>query len=214
MENQYVITDGLKYLCLDKNRNVTYVTSPIYAEKYVYEKAINVKDNNLPTKDRDKFYISPYEERQGSKVNRKTKLSLIKTLPATPTEQILKGEKIEINLEEMIEQLDYLLDNIYVYKEQLLVEQQHTDLELSDIEHFIQEHAPAAHIRTKIYTKQRQKRLERERIKQNLKYTNIIIECINQGSGLTEIKNRLKGAEFQPYKARTEIYNELLEWIG
>lgn len=213
MELQYVITDGLKYVRLDKNRNITYVTNPDNAEKYEYDKAINVRDNNLLAKDRANFYVAEYESKQ-KKPKIKANLSIIKMLPAAPTAQSLASEKINIDLDKMIEEIEYLLDNIYIYKEQLLLAEQHVNWELSDIDHFIQEHAPAAHIRTKIYTKQREKRLEREKIKRNIRFAKILIECIDQGSGLNEIKNRLKEAENKPYKGRTELYNELLQWIG
>ena len=107
-----------------------------------------------------------------------------------------------------------MTDNIYIYKEQLINAQQKIDWELSDIDHIIQEKSPAAHIRTKIYGVQQQKRKEREKIHIGLRYANVIIESINQGNSITEIKNRLKGAETKPYKGRTELYDELLEMIG
>jgi hypothetical protein len=211
MELQYVITDGLKYLSKDRNSKVTYTTSKDRAEKYPYDKAINVRDNNLNAGERKNFYLEEYVPKQ---TKSKNKLSIVKTLPPAPTELSLAGQKIEFDWNKMIEQLDNLMDNIYIYKEQQLAAQQHVDWELSDIDHFIQEHAPAAHVRTKVYTKQMEKRREREQIKINIRYANVIIESIDQGNSLTEIKNRLRGAEPKPYKGRTELYNELLELIG
>jgi hypothetical protein len=211
VEQQYVITDGMKYIGKDKSRNITYMTNPDRAEKYTYDKAVNVKDNNIKSTDSDVWYIVPYEPKM---IKPKNKLSIVKTLPPAPTELSLAGNKIEFDWNKIIEQIENLLDNIYVYKEQLISQQQYVDWELSDIDHIIGKKSPPAHIRTKIYGIQQQKRKEREAIHNNIRYTNVIIEAIDQGNSLNEIKNRLKGAEPKPYKGRTELYEELLQMIG
>lgn len=214
MELQYVITDGIKYVGKDRNRNITYMTNPDRAEKYTYDKGLNVLNNNMVAEERVNFYLAEYTAKQIKKSKMKTPLSIVKTLSPAPTAKSITGEKIELDWNKIIVEIGNLMDNIYIYKEQQLAAQQYVDWELSDIDHFIQEHAPAAHIRTKVYTEQMVKRKERERIKNNIRYANIVIECIDQGSGLTEIKNRLKGAEPKPYKGRTELYDKLLQMIG
>ena len=211
MELQYVITDGTKYIAKDKRCNITFVTNPDRAEKYVYDKAHNVLKNNLGNVDRDKFKVSLYEPKHSKKTN---KLSLVKSLPPTPKESSISGVKIEFNWNNFIEQLDSMIDNIYVYKEQLINAQQYVDWELSDIDHFIGEQSPPAHVRTIIYGIRQQKRQERDIIHTNLRYTNVIIEAIDQGDSLAEIKNRLHGAESKPYNGRTKLYDELLGMIG
>lgn len=211
MELQYLITDGIKYVGYDKNRNITYTTNPKCAEKYLYDKAVNVLKNNIKSINDEKWKIELYEPK---KSKMKSNLSIVRTLQPAPTEVSLKGQKIEFDWEKIIEQLDNLIDNVYIYKEQLVNAQQRIDWELSDIDHIIQEKSPAAHIRTKIYGVQQQKRKEREGIRIGLRYANVIIESINQGSNMAEIRNRLRGAETKPYKGRTELYDELLEMIG
>lgn len=211
MELQYVITDGTKYVGKDKNKNITYTTNPECVEKYSYDKAVNVLKNNIKSTNDEKWNIQLYEPK---KTKVKNNLSVVRTLPPAPTEINLTGQKIEFDWDKIIEQFGNLMDNIYIYKQQQLAAQQYVDWELSDIDHFIQEHAPAAHIRTKVYGEQRCKRQEREQIKINIRYANVIIECLDQGCGITEIKNRLKGAESKPYKGRTELYNKLLQMIG
>jgi len=211
MDLQYVITDGTKYVSKDKSRNITLVSNPDNAEKYEYDKALNVLNNNMNAIERENYVVVVYEPKQHKMKN---KLSVVRTLPAAPMKNNLIGNKIEFDWNKIIVEFGNLIDNIYIYKEQQLAAQQYVDWELSDINHFIQEHAPAAHIRSKVYTEQMGKRKERELIKSNIRYANIVIECIDQGSGLTEIKNRLKGAEPKPYKGRTELYNKLLQMIG
>ena len=211
MELQYVITDGRKYVSKDNNNSMTHTSNVERAEKYPYDKAMNVIKNNMKAKNGEEWEIRLYEPKK-SKV--KNNLSIVRTLSPAPTEMSLTGQKIEFDWDKIIEQLDNLIDNVYIYKEQLVNAQQRIDWELSDIDHIIQEKSPAAHIRTKIYGVQQQKRKEREKIHVGLRYANVIIESINQGSNLTEIKNRLRGAETKPYKGRTELYDELLEMIG
>lgn len=214
MELQYVITDGLKYIGKDRNSKVTYTTSKDRADKYTYDKAINVRDNNLGAGERKNFYLEEYTPKQSKQHKPTNKLSIVRTLPPVPTELSLTRQKIEFDWNKMVEQLENLLDNIYVYKEQLISQQQYVDWELSDIDHIIGKESPPAHIRTKIYGIQQQKRKEREVIHNNIRYANVIIESIDQKNSLTEIKNRLRGAEPKPYKGRTDLYEQLLQMIG
>jgi len=211
VETKYVITDGIKYIGKDRNSNVTYVTSQDRAEKYPYDKAINVKDNNLNASERKNFYLVEYVAKQ---TKMKNTLSIVRTLSPAPTELSVTGQKIEFDWNKMIEQLENLLDNIYIYKEQLVSQQQYVDWELSDIDHIIQNKSPAADKRTKIYGIRQHKRIERDAIYAGLTYANVIIESIDQECSMVEIKNRLKGAIPQPYRGRTELYDELLQMIG
>ena len=173
MELQYV--DGRKYVGKDSNDRMTHTSNLEKAEKYLYDKAMNVLKNNIKSTNDEKWKIKLFNLK-------KKNLSVVRTLPP-PTEISLTGQKIEFDWDKIIEQLDVLTDNIYIYKEQLINAQQRIDWELSDIDHIIQDKSPAAHIRTKIYGIQQQKRKERDKIHASIRYANVIIESINQGRG-------------------------------
>ena len=103
MELQYVITDGRKYVSKDNNNSMTHTSNVERAEKYPYDKAMNVIKNNMKAKNGEEWEIRLYEPKK-SKV--KNNLSIVRTLPPAPTEMSLTGQKIEFDWDKIIEQLD------------------------------------------------------------------------------------------------------------
>lgn len=87
------------------------------------------------------------------------------------------------------------------------------DCAISDVRHIIRDKSPNAAIRNKIYGVAHELENKREKVKTSMRYVQVLLDSINNGFGITDIKTKLNDAQCEDYKGRTDYYNKIMEWF-
>ncbi|WP_206459338.1 hypothetical protein [Anaerovorax sp. IOR16] len=200
-----IVSTNDKYY-LGRDRTGRYIKRTSISQADVHEsmlKANNVIKNCL-TKTEQNKWVAKYID-DINKVKEKQKIT------------INNNQNINIDNFDFEKCLDDIITIVEKCEEQrkiLCKQLSNVDLEISDIEHFIQTEKINVCKWVKIFKIFSEKRNERALIKQKQRKINILIDNLNQSfdkSSIGLIKAKLEEVEYNTYNPRTEMWNTLLE---
>lgn len=205
---KYTINNGNRYISKISSKQISFSSSPAFAIEMSFAKARNVI---LSNKISDEYYIEGVSD-----FVRITREELINIRDKNKND-IPKTDNCPI---ELFTNIDDLVKNIcslkmpdnhtlLMNKEKLVNSLSYFDQAEADIAHWIQEHKPPAHIRTKVYTYMQKYRKYHTETKEKIRYIDILLEYKDKKHSLVELSNKLKEAKTKPYKPNTPIYTEL-----
>lgn len=206
--SEFVLADisGKKrYVKRDSNGRNTIVTSIKLATKFTEKiKAENFIKNSMSAKNRNKWVVlsndtdNDRDKSESDKFEKEGDLSISEYVESDDLKWLYK-----------VLELEKLNEDLLKEKAELESQQSAVDQELSDVYHFIKDHNPPAHIRTKVYKVQQNVLQRRECIKKKLTYLRIVLGAFNENLSKVAISERLKNVYSCDYKDRTGVYSEL-----
>jgi hypothetical protein len=133
------------------------------------------------------------------------------------TENINSTEETSFNLDihwfDKVRDLKNFQEETQIKLEEMIQKHSNIDLELSDIYHFVKDNNPPAHVRTKVYSIQQEKLKQRELIKHEISLIQTTLSVFNANMKNGTVFTNLKQIELQPYKKRTEVYDQLSDLL-
>lgn len=205
---KYFITDGKRYVKFSKGR-YTFCTSPVMANTFPLKKAQNILENSLQKNIKSTFYLEGEDD-----------FVVIKqeVLDTDAVKDVLSERFIlDVSaLDKIRECTNKILDVQIPSREQLLKmkkyledAQQFYDNACSDIRHWVLNHEPPAHIRTKVYGIQHTCEQERANVKEVHNFVVKLIEGDEKKTSLYQLQQSLKSKVYVQYTPNTYIYKTL-----
>lgn len=116
-----------------------------------------------------------------------------------------------------MEQLTTMLINLDIpskiqliaYKKELEKSQSFYDRALPDIDHWIMDHNPPAHIRAKVYGIQQNLEQKRKEVKEKYGYVLALIDAYDNDFSLFKLQRQLEQKRYVPYTPNTYVYKML-----
>ena len=143
------------------------------------------------------------------------------TLIGDIVKQTTENQKKTLNIEtetvnNSIDKIEELYNQILEIKNQYIAENDllnkrlsQIDLEISDIYHFIELEKVSVTKWVKIYKLLREKLIERGKIKSEIRTTSVMINVFDKEFNREEITQSVQSVQYEAYRPRTEIYDEL-----
>lgn len=206
MENKsYIITDGSKYLLIDKMNKPSITTNADIATKFEEDKANKYLKNNLPQKKSEGWCVLHMVESKHKKCKKcNTEIQIEK-----PKEEEIDFEKTIQNFSDNISMMRkvnlYLNSKISYY-----------DIKVSEYYHLIEEIDPPAHVMMQIYKKYKQCLQERRYYKkQHAKMLSIDHLLKNHGLNAS-VTTKECGGTFSTFKPTIliEEYKEYKKYLA
>lgn len=205
---KYIITDGSRYVSKITSKNISFSKSASFAIEMSFEKARKML---LSNKTLEGFYIEGafdfvrITKDELFNIHNETKKSANETddnllnLFMSIDKLVLDLCAITVpNKHSLISNKDKLVNNLSYF-----------DRAKSDIEHWIEDNNPPAHIRAKAYGYIQKYRKYHTEIKEKIRYIEILMEFSDNKYGFAELPNKLQEAKTKPYTPNTPIYAEL-----
>lgn len=205
---KYIITDGKRFLRENLSGKNIICNSAAFAVELSYSKAkkILLSDNTL-----EGFYMEGVED-----FIKVTKDDLLKNQAEIESLSTEKDCDVDL-LRVVIDQLVHSVCDIKIpdkrtlisYKDKLLNALSQCDLESADVVHWAAHNKPPAHIRCKVFGYISEHQDMHEKIKEKIRYVEILMDFHDKKFSFNDLVGRLKSAKCKPYKANTAIYAEL-----
>lgn len=203
---KFLITNGKRFIRKVKSNTYTYCNSPTAATLFNLREAEHVLCKQLEEYLRKEYWIEgesdflkiTYEEIVQSQKkpdvehNFDNIFSIVNSIVKSITELSIPDKKI-----------------LLIYKKQLEDILSTKDKELSDIDHWVMDHKPPAHVRTKVYGIQHDIENDRRKIKESYRYVTTLIDSLDRNYTYAQMKHELKKMLPQPYKPSTDLYGQL-----
>lgn len=209
---KYFITDGKRYIKKSKGKYITCI-SPVMADTFPLKMAEKILDNSLCKAWKDSFYLEGEDD------------FTIVTAKTLDEETIRKSSgtcfSLDLSVLDDIRNCTNEILNINIpSREKLLAikkdledAQQFYDNACSDIRHWILNHEPPAHIRTKVYGMQHTYEQERANVKEVHGFVIKLIEADEKNQSISQLQKVLKPRVYTPYTPNTYVYGVLDELI-
>lgn len=212
---KYLITDGKQYIRKESNsRRYVLCGSPIMADEFTYKQAENVIKNCLSQNLKKRFYIEGMSD-------------FVKIVPQE-VEELMTSSKENKRFsfdESILDKLEDITEGVIAiglpdikrllsYKGDLEKAISFYDQAKSDFDHWEMNHAPPAHIRTKVYGLKHDWENKRARIKEKYEFLKVLIEATQEDYSFSKLQTELQRAKYVPYKPNTYVYemlNDLLK---
>lgn len=220
----YILSDGKNFVMENPMRLGEYLstTSPVHAKEFSYKQARALVQSNRKKLAWLKSYhlIGTDEESDNAE-----KSLNYKGEANTYSDSIKFDEKIldDINCEasSILELAAWDKTQLHTYRNLLGIELGHCDSAVSDIEHALQTYShssggkkPQAHKMAKIGYLLSEIRSKHEKIKQAIRYIEVMERAIDNQFTLGKLKYELSKAKFTEYKGRTKYYQVALDTLG
>lgn len=209
---KYFITDGHRYIRRCKGRYQT-CTNQFYADRFTHKQASDILQNKLCNDFKKIFYLEETE------TSTKVEPQKIET-----RRQVITEKKV-IENEEMMGRINSITEcicgielpsftELQEHMKNLNEAQSFYDRALADIDHWIMNHKPQAHIRTMVYGFQHNLEVRRAKVKENLRLTEVLLENSSKNMTFDTLKHKLNNRITTPYKPNTYIYQQLDDLLG
>lgn len=204
---KYYITNGKEYI-KKIGRKYNSCSSPVLADTYAAKTAENILRNRLCKAWKETFYLEGVDDFE--------RISLDNIDTQTVASEVNKIEPEDKIIKEM-EQLVTTLNNLCIppkiqllsYKKELEKSESFYDRALSDIDHWIMDHKPPAHVRAKVYGIQRDIEQKRKQVKEKYGYILVLINADEKEFCVSRLQHELKKRKYAPYTPNTYVYKML-----
>lgn len=204
---KYYITNGKEFI---KKSGRKYYTckSPVLADTYTVKTAENILRNRLCKAWKETFYLEGMDDFKRINLDDIDNQAVIS--------EVKKDEPEDKIIEEM-EQLVTTLNNLSIpskiqllsYKKELEKSESFYDRALSDIDHWIMDHKPPAHVRAKVYGIQRDIEQKRKQVKEKYGYILVLINAEEKEFCVSRLQHEMKKRKYAPYTPNTYVYKML-----
>lgn len=204
---KYYITNGKEFI---KKAGRKYYTckSPVLADTYTVKTAENILRNRLCKAWKETFYLEGMDDF--------IRINLDDIDTQAVVSEVNKDEPEEKIIEEM-EQLITTLNNLCIpskiqllsYKKELEKSESFYDRALSDIDHWIMDHKPPAHVRAKVYGIQQDIEQKRKQVKEKYGYILVLINADEKEFCVSRLQHELGKRKYAPYTPNTYVYKML-----
>lgn len=200
-QQQYVITDGTRYIYRLRNGKYVPTSSEAMADIYSKEKAERICTTQLSRPLRASFRIERYDKApDGMKQVTKDDLE-------NNTNKVMLAENIQRWVDKIAD-FDELEDSAKTRRKELEKKLTSTEEEIQDCLHYIEFMNLNAAQGYKMYKMLREKRIKRRSIKDEITVLNIILDQ-HIDSMVEEINKRIEGMDHRQYRPRAmeELFN-------
>lgn len=213
----YILTDGKNYVMENPMQIGKYLstTSIAQASKFTYKQAraiLNSKKSSMKFCKNYTMLDCDTGEESALSANYRGNADIY-----TGDNKIDFDESI---LDDIFSETDGILglaawdkNQLETYKTMLNSALSYYDSAISDIVHAIEKSSPPAHIRTKIYGVLQDVREKHTKVKQCIRYIEILNDAITYKYDLGKIKLEISKAKYVEYRGRTDYYKMIMDMV-
>lgn len=199
---QYVITDGSRWIMRNRNGKYVPTSCEALADTFSNKAANNLYNNSLPKALKSIFYIQKIDTPPDN-VKQITQSEV-----ENNTEKVMVAENIQKWIDKITD-LNGLATDALHRKEELYEELSFVDMELSDINHYIEFCNLNAAQGWKAYKMIKERRIKRRSIKNEIQILNIILDKKISDTVTNEILESMSKMDKRTYEPR--VMNELFD---
>ena len=200
---QYVITDGSRWIMRNRNGKYVPTSCEALADTFSNKAANNLYNNSLPKALKSIFYIQKIDTPPDN-VKQITQSEV-----ENNTEKVMVAENIQKWIDKITD-LNGLATDALHRKEELYEELSFVDMELSDINHYIEFCNLNAAQGWKAYKMIKERRIKRRSIKNEIQILNIILDKKISDTVTNEILESMSKMDKRTYEPR--VLNELFDF--
>lgn len=199
---QYVITDGSRWIMRNRNGKYVPTSCEALADTFSNKAANNLYNNSLPKALKSVFHIQKIDTPPDN-VKQITQSEV-----ENNTEKVMVAENIQKWIDKITD-LNGLATDALHRKEELYEELSFVDMELSDINHYIEFCNLNAAQGWKAYKMIKERRIKRRSIKNEIQILNIILDKKISDTVTNEILESMSKMDKRTYEPR--VMNELFD---
>ena len=199
---QYVITDGSRWIMRNRNGKYVPTSCEALADTFSNKAANNLYNNSLPKALKSIFYSQKIDTPPDN-VKQITQSEV-----ENNTEKVMVAENIQKWIDKITD-LNGLATDALHRKEELYEELSFVDMELSDINHYIEFCNLNAAQGWKAYKMIKERRIKRRSIKNEIQILNIILDKKISDTVTNEILESMSKMDKRTYEPR--VMNELFD---